>query len=100
MRLYTCVRHSLAYRRPTGGGSPVRDLREVMHWVHHNTPLVNDPLLAQMAQETRQAALAFHSGILHERYVTGRTSRAPHNEPDFLVPQESTHLLQATAGGH
>ena len=79
---------------------PIRDLRDVMHWVHHDTPLVNDPLLGHLAQETRQAALAFHSGILHERYVTGRTSRAPHNEPDFLVAQDTTDLLHATPGGH
>ena len=79
---------------------PIRDLRDVMHWVHHNTPIVNDPLLDQMAQETRQAALAFHSGILHERYVTGRSSRAPHNEPDFLVAQDTTNLLHATPGEH
>ena len=66
--------------------TPIRTPADVMHWVHHDTPLVHSPLLVDMSQQMRQAALAFHSQVLHERYITGRSSHAPHDDPEYLVP--------------
>ena len=76
--------------------TPIRTLADVMHWVHHATPLVHSALLGNMNLQMRQKALAFHSQVLHERYVTGRSSLAPHDDPEYLVPLAQPHLLNDT----
>ena len=41
----------------------------------------------------RSAALAFYSQIQHERHVTGRSTRMPDPQPEYLVEPEHAHLL-------
>ena len=89
-----------SYHQPA---PPIRTLEDALHWVHHNTPLVDGPPGQEEAnQKMRQAALAFHSKVLHERYITGKSSRAPHNEAEFLVvsDEQHTHTLSTTSNTH
>ena len=64
------------------------DREEALHWVHHNTPLVTDPLTAAAGATVRQAALKFYSQVQQQRYTTGRSFRVV---PD-LGPQASIDL--------
>ena len=52
------------------------DRVEAMQWIHHDTPLVTNPITALAGAQVRQAALSLHSKIQQERYATGRIHRA------------------------
>ena len=47
--------------------------------------------------ELRSAALAFYSQVQHERHVTGRSTRMPNPQPEYLVEPEHAHLLATFA---
>ena len=61
-------------------------------WLGPVTPLV-DTATQSKGEELRSAALAFYSQIQHERHVTGRSTRMPNPQPEYLVEPEHAHLL-------
>ena len=67
---------------------------EALHWIHHDQPApLVDTATQSKGEELRSAALAFYSQIQHERHVTGRSTRMPNPQPEYLVEPEHAHLL-------
>ena len=65
-----------------------------LHWIHHNQPApLVDTATQSKGGELRSAALALYSQIQHERHVTGRSTRMPDPQPEYLVEPEHAHLL-------
>ena len=65
-----------------------------LHWIHHNQPApLVDTATQSKGEGLRSAALAFYSQIQHERHVTGRSTRMPNPQPEYLVEPEHAHLL-------
>ena len=67
---------------------------EALQWVHHNSPLVTDPLTAAAGEQVRHAALAFYSQVQQERYATGRSHRLPEAEPMAISIEASSQETQ------
>ena len=86
-------------RRPYGTNSPrvfrwCPARRAALHWIHHNQPApLVDTATQSKGEGLRSAALAFYSQIQHERHVTGRSTRMPDPQPEYLVEPEHAHLL-------
>ena len=73
---------------------------EAWHWIHHDTPLVVDPEVSGYeGQQLRHAALAFHSQVQQERYVTGRMRREEASEPEYMVDLDHVNALAPAAAG-
>ena len=69
------------------------DREEALRWVHHNTPLVTDPLTVAAGAKVRQAALAFYSQVQQQRYATGRSFRIePDQGPEASIDFSSSSL--------
>ena len=67
---------------------------EALYWIHHDQPaLLVDTAKQSKGEELRSAALAFYSQIQHERHVTGRSTRRPNPQPEYLVEPEHADLL-------
>ena len=81
------------------------DRIEAMQWIHHDTPLVTNPITALAGAKVRQAALSLHSKIQQERYATGRIHQAPQVAPMATIHNVVRHthpsnaLSQATGFG-
>ena len=56
-----------------------------------------DAATQSQGEELRSAALAFYSQIQYERHVTGRSTRMPDPQPEYLVEPEHAHLLASFA---
>ena len=69
------------------------DRAEALRWVHHNVPLVTDPLTAALGAKVRQAALVFYSQVQQKRYATGRCSHTTD-----MGPQASISLTSPSPG--
>ena len=78
---------------------------EAMQWIHHDTPLVTNPITALAGTKVRQAALSLYSEIQQGRYATGRIHQAPQVAPMATIHNvvHHTHLSndqsQATGFG-
>ena len=77
--------------------------------IHHNQPApLVDTATQSKGEELRSAAPAFYSQIQHQRHVTGRSTRIPNPQPEYLVEPEHAHgtvqpivfgyLAEASAG--
>ena len=76
----------------------IRSREEALHWIHHDQPAPLVDLATQTkGDELRSAALAFYSQVQHERHVTGRSTRMPNPQPEYLVGPEHAHLLASFA---
>jgi hypothetical protein len=86
---------SLANRTQGAFGLPgIAGREEALHWIHHDQPAPLVDLATQTkGDELRSAALAFYSQVQHERHVTGRSTRMPNPQPEYLVEPEHAHLL-------
>ena len=78
---------SLANRTQGAFGLPgIAGREEALHWIHHDQPApLVDTATQSKGAELRSAALAFYSQIQHERHVTGRSTRMPNPQPEYLV---------------
>ena len=68
---------------------------DVLHWVHHDSPLVSDTGSAMAGREVRRAAFAFYSRVQQMRYAGGRFSYGQPERPMVVTDgdQEGPSVL-------